>query len=196
VRYSYLQDKDISTNATVSFAGTSLFGGGTVAALSKVTGNRLGARYKFGNGFGVGFAWDSSKWSFSSNTAGAQMDVKRQVWSLPLTFEAGNHMLFGTYAQSNDWRGSLGGVSWSATTNAGAIGSTAAGSLSFGSETGARFYSLGYSYRLSKRTNVHATYQKIRNDALVRYDFKDNASGNTAVGGDPESWGIGIRHTF
>lgn len=195
VRYSYLQDKDISTNATVSFAGTSLFGGGAVAALSKITGNRLGARYKFGNGIGVGFAWDSSKWSFSSNTAGAQMDIKRDVWSLPLTFEAGNHMLFGTYAQSNDWSGSLGGTSWNATTNP-AIGGAAAGGLSFGSETGARFYSLGYSYRLSKRTNVHATYQKIRNDALVRYDFKDNSSGNTAVGADPESWGFGIRHTF
>jgi predicted porin len=195
VRYSYLQDKDIATNATISLAGTPMFGGGAVAALSKITGNRLGARYKFGNGFGVGLAWDSSKWSTSTNTAGAQMDVKRDVWSLPLTFETGNHLLFGTYAQANDWSGSLGGTSWSATTNP-AIGGTAAGSLSFGSETGAKFYSLGYTYKLSKRTNVHATYQKIRNEALVRYDFKDNSSGSTAVGADPEAWGFGIRHAF
>jgi len=195
VRYSYLEDKDIATNATISLAGSPMFGGGAIAAISKVIGNRLGARYKFGNGFGVGFVWDSSKWSTASNTAGAQMDIKRDVWSLPLTFETGNHLLFGTYAEAGDWKGSAGGTSWSGTTNP-AIGGAAAGSLTFGSETGAKFYSLGYSYSLSKRTNVHATYQRIRNEALARYDFKDNSSGNTAVGADPESWGLGIRHTF
>jgi predicted porin len=195
VRYSYLQDKDIATNATITLAGTPMFGGGTIAALSKVTSSRLGARYKFANGFGVGLAWDSSKWNFSSNTAGAQMDVKRDAWSLPLTFETGNHMVFGTYAEASDWKGSAGGTGWSSTTNP-AIGGQAAGTMTFGSETGAKFYSLGYSYRLSKRTNVHATWQKIRNEALVRYDFKDNSSGNTAVGGDPEAWALGIRHAF
>jgi predicted porin len=195
VRYSYLQDKDIATNATISLAGTPLFGGATVASLSKVTSNRIGARYKFGNGFGIGLGWDSSKWRTATNTAGAQIDVERDVWSLPLTYETGNHMLFGTYAEANDWDGSVGGASWSSSTNP-AIGNAAAGSLSFGSETGAKFYALGYSYLLSKRTNVHFTYQRISNDALVRYDFKDNPTGNTAVGADPESWSVGIRHTF
>lgn len=195
VRYSYLQDKDIATNATIAFAGIAMFGGGTVSAVWKVTSNRIGARYKFGNGFGIGLIWDSSKWTGSSNVAGAQMDVKRDLWALPLTFETGNHMVFGTYADAGDWKGSIGGTSWSATTNP-AIGNAAAGSLTFGSETGAKLFSLGYTYRLSKRTNVHATYQKIRNEALVRYDFKDISSGNTAVGGDPESWGVGIRHAF
>ena len=77
-----------------------------------------------------------------------------------------------------------------------AIGAQAPATLSFGSETGANFFSLGYMYNLSKRTNVSVGYARTRNDALVRCDMFANGTGNAAVGVDPRSFSVGLRHTF
>jgi len=192
VQYSYLSDKDAATTTTLSFAGTTLAAAAT--SVWKVTGNRLGARYKFANGLGIGALWDSSKASESA-TAAAVVNIKRSVWAFPVTFETGNHHLYATYGRARDWKGSLGGVDVGTLGNP-AIGGQAAGTLNFGSDTGAKQYTLGYAYKLSQRTNVHVSYQTTRNEALVRYDMFANTSGNTAVGADPKSWAVGLRHTF
>jgi len=194
VQYSYLSDKDATTVATVSFAGTAV-AAGTVSSVWKVTGNRLGARYKFANGLGIGALWDSSKATNQTNTAAATVNIKRTVWAFPVTFETGNHHLYATYGRARDWKGSLGGADVGTVVNP-AIGTQAAGTLNFGSDTGAKQYTLGYAYKLSQRTNVHVSYQTTRNEALVRYDMFANTSGNTAVGADPKSWSVGLRHTF
>jgi len=193
VQYSYLSDKDAATTTTLSFAGTTLAAAAT--SVWKVTGNRLGARYKFANGLGIGALWDSSKATSESATAAAVVNIKRSVWAFPVTFETGNHHLYATYGRARDWKGSLGGVDVGTLGNP-AIGGQAAGTLNFGSDTGAKQYTLGYAYKLSQRTNVHVSYQTTRNEALVRYDMFANTSGNTAVGADPKSWAVGLRHTF
>jgi len=77
-----------------------------------------------------------------------------------------------------------------------AIGTTLAGAHNFGSDTGANFFSIGYMYNLSQRTNVSVGYARTRNEALVRYDMFANSSGNTAIGADPRSISFGLRHTF
>jgi predicted porin len=58
VTYSYLQDKDIGAAGTVSYLGVNL---ATGAANFKVTSNRIGARYRFGMGLGIGVIYDESK---------------------------------------------------------------------------------------------------------------------------------------
>lgn len=207
VQYSYLSDKDATTSGTLSYAGTNLgatglgtAGAATVSSVWKVTGNRLGARYKFANGLGIGALWDSSKVSNQASGAGtigaaAAVNIKRTVWAFPVTFETGNHHIYATYGRARDWKGTLGGADVGTVTNP-AIGGQAAGTLNFGSDTGAKQYTLGYAYKLSQRTNVHMSYQTTRNEALVRYDMFANTSGNTAVGADPKSWSVGLRHTF
>lgn len=194
VVYSYMQDKDALTNATLSFAGTNV-AAGTVSASWKITSNRLGARYKFANGLGIGALWDAGRVRNQTNVAAASIDVKRNVWAFPFTFDTGNHHVMATWARARDYRGSIGGAGVGAVGNP-AIGGQAAGTMNFGSDTGANFFSVGYMYNLSQRTNVSVGYARTRNDGLVRYDMFANGSGNTAVGADPRSISFGLRHTF
>jgi predicted porin len=192
--YSYMQDKDATTGATLSFAGTNV-AAGTVSAAWKITSNRLGIRYKFPFGLGIGAIWDNGKVSNNTTVVAAQISVKRDVWAFPISYDTGNHHVMATYARARDWRGTIGGVGVGGVLSP-AIGGAAAGSFNFGSDTGASFFSIGYMYNLSQRTNVSVGYARTRNEALVRYDMFANNTGNTAVGADPRSFSLGLRHTF
>lgn len=194
IQYSYMQDKDAVTTATLSIGGANLNGTNATSAW-KITSNRLGARYKFANGLGIGAIWDSGKTSNQTALVANAVNVKRTVWAFPISYDTGNHHLMATWARARDWRGSIGGVNVGAVTNP-AIGGQAAGTLNFGSDTGANFFTLGYMYNLSQRTNISVGYARTRNDALVRYDMFANTSGNTSVGADPRSVSFGLRHTF
>ncbi len=194
VVYSYMQDKDAVTAGAQTFASTVT--GVASTAVWKITSNRLGVRYKFAFGLGIGALWDVGKVSNQTGVVAAQQNIKRTVWAFPITYDTGNHHVMATWARANDWKGSLGGVNVGTAMNPVAINGTAAGTVSFGSNTGANFFSLGYMYNLSQRTNVSVGYARTRNDALVRYDMFANGSGNTAVGADPRSFSVGLRHTF
>ena len=196
VVYSYMQDKDAVTQGTLSFAGGNLLAAATVSAAWKITSNRLGVRYKFAMGLGIGALWDVGKVSNTTSVAGASIGIKRTVWAFPISYDTGNHHVMATWARARDWQGQIGGVGLGAVTNANAIGAQAPGTLNFGSNTGASFFSLGYMYNLSQRTNVSVGYARTRNDALVRYDQFANSTGNNAVGTDPRSFSVGLRHTF
>jgi predicted porin len=198
VVYSYMQDKDAATSATLSFAGvnigtpivtpTLLVVGGAPAIVNvtttaptsatwKITSNRLGVRYKFAFGLGIGAIWDSGKVSNNTTVVPAQMSIKRTVWAFPISYDTGNHHVMATYARANDWKGTF-------------LGATDL------DDTSARFFSIGYMYNLSQRTNVSIGYARTRNDEAVRYDMFANSSGNTAIGADPRSISLGLRHTF
>jgi len=191
VQYSYLQDKDITSNATASLGGVNLNAGATLSAAWKVTSNRLGARYKFGNGLGIGAIWDSSKLDNQvlAANAGSSVGIKRTVWSFPVTYETGNHHMFVTYSRARDWRGQVGGAN---------VGTVAGAGGNLGSDTGAKMWNLGYAYKLSQRTNVHVSYNTIKNDRSAAYDFFAQSSGMTAAnaGADPKQFAVGLRHTF
>ena len=202
IQYSYLSDKDAVTQGTISFAGVNVaaaggFGGAgfTTSAAWKVTSNRLGARYKFANGLGIAALWDQGKVSNTTTTVASSVGIKRTVWAFPLSYDTGNHHVMATYGRARDWKGQLGGVGVGAVFSP-AINGAAAGTFNFGSDTGASYISLGYMYNLSQRTNVSVGYARTRNEALVRYDMFANSSGNTAVGADPRSFSLGLRHTF
>jgi predicted porin len=186
VVYSYMQDKDATTSATLSYAGTTLTPGFNNNAVWKITSNRLGVRYKFAFGLGIGGIWDSGKVSSNVNNIGSS-SIKRTVWAFPISYDTGNHHVMATYARARDWRGNLGGF---------ALGTFTFGTANLGSDTGANFLSIGYMYNLSQRTNVSIGYARTRNEALVRYDMFANSSGNTAIGADPRSFSLGLRHTF
>jgi predicted porin len=201
LQYSYIQDQNAVTNAAPTFAGQAI--GAAFPAAWKITGNRLGGRYKFDNGIGVGLIWDESKYSNNAAAVTNTISVKRSAWALPVTWDTGNHHLMATYGKANDWRGQVGGVdagtATPATLGIAAIGGCNAACLAgttFGSNTGASMFSIGYMYNLSTRTNVSVGYVQLKNDALVRYEHYTNASGNTAVGGDPKSFSLGLRHTW
>jgi predicted porin len=182
VQYSYLQDKDIAASATVSYLGANL---GLGTGNFKVTSNRIGARYRFGMGLGIGIMWDESK--LSASGTGGSTNLKRDVWSLPITFDTGNHSINFSYSWADDFEGQ---ASNAVVTVNGETG------LNLNGETGAKMWTLGYAYKLSKRTNVHVSYAEIRNDKAVRYDTFANSTGNTGFGADPKQFALGIRHTW
>jgi len=201
LQYSYIQDKNAVTNAAPTFAGQAL--GAAFPAAWKITGNRLGARYKFDNGLGIGVIWDDSKYSNNAAAAINTISVKRTAWALPVTWDTGNHHLMATYGKANDWRGQVAGVDAGTATPAtlglvaiGGCNAACLAGMTFGSNTGASMFSIGYMYNLSTRTNVSVGYVILKNDALARYDHYTVSSGNTAVGGDPKSFSLGLRHTW
>jgi predicted porin len=183
VVYSYLQDKDALTSATLSFGGVVNIGtpvvtptvavvGGVpgvanvtttapVTSVWKIRSHRLGARYKFANGFGIGAIWDSGKVEATHDGAISGTSIKRTAWEFPLTFDTGNHHVYGTYGRARDWRGQVAGT---AVGNA----SLVVGGPNLGSDTGAKMFTLGYAYNLSQRTNVSVSYARISNEALAR----------------------------
>jgi predicted porin len=182
VAYSYLQDKDIGVSGTISYVGANLAAG---TGNLKVTSNRLGVRYRFDMGLGIGMIYDDSKLTAAAIAGTA--DIKRKVWSVPVTFSTGGHLLNFQYSWAGDWKGS---VSNNVATINGDPG------IALNRETGAWMYAVGYSYRLSKRTNVHVTYQEMRNEKAVRYDFFANSSNNGGFGADPKQLAFGLRHTW
>ncbi|MGV3653777.1 MAG: porin [Noviherbaspirillum sp.] len=56
----------------------------------------------------------------------------------------------------------------------------------------ANVWALGYTYSLSKRTNLYASYAKVKNDRLARVGL----GGSAAAGNDPSLFNVGIRHRF
>jgi predicted porin len=203
INYSYLQDKDINQAAasTTLWSGATPAAGGVLLGVStvyKVTSNRLGARYKFANGLGVGGLYDWSKFNVQASAAGvgtAGSSIKRHVWALMGTYDTGNHHIQATYARANDWSGNLTG------TDVNSINLTVPNNgnlVNVGGQTGASMWTLGYQYNLSQRTNVSVSYAQIRNEQLARYDFFANSSGLGAggYGADPKTLGVGLRHTW
>jgi predicted porin len=186
VVYSYLQDKDIGVAGTFSYAGVAVPGTGNL----KITSNRIGARYRFGMGLGIGLMYDQSKANVSA--VGGTGEIKREVWSLPITFDTGNHSINFSYSWADDWEGSFS----NAGSGTGAVTINGENGISLNSETGAQMWTIGYAYKLSKRTNVHVSYAEIRNEKAVRYDTFANSTGNTGLGADPKQFALGIRHTW
>jgi len=197
VGYSYLSDKDINQVSTTLSAGTGGFAGIAVpqyTAVWKVTSNRLGARYKFANGLGIGAWWDSSRASARSSIAfgNGNVRVKRTVWSIPLTYTTGNHHVYGSWSKAGDWNGSAGGVSFRD------LGSFGTNGQSLNNNTGAKFIAVGYAYKLSQRTNVGVSYQKITNESFAAYDLFANSVGMAEgnIGADPRTFAVNLRHNF
>ncbi len=65
----------------------------------------------------------------------------------------------------------------------------------FGTDTGAKLWSLGYEHSLSKRTILKANYARLDNDRQAGYQFGVN-SNNANTGETGSGFQVGIRHSF
>jgi predicted porin len=124
--------------------------------------------------FKVSLAYDEAK----IDGAAIGGDFKRGVWSLPITAKLGAGTVLFTYSQALD--GKFNG--------------------SKESDTGAKMFSVGYDYPLSKRTSVGVSYAQIKNDPDASYRFftgvaLNNLSAPTS-GQDQKSLHFGVRHAF
>ncbi len=195
VSWSYLKDKDITATAATTYGSAT--GGPTVAAtLYTITSSRLHGSYTFPFGLKLGLIVDASKLEGKATAPAAGSELKKTTWSLPISWTTGPHTIFGTYAVASKLKGSINGADLS-TISITPTG-TGVAAQSMDSNTGAKFYALGYQFDISKRTNVHVSYSQIKNDALAGYDFFSNTVGmaNGNFGADPRIISLGVRHAF
>lgn len=61
---------------------------------------------------------------------------------------------------------------------------------------GAQQSSLGYSYTLSKRTDLYGFYTRVANDSGTTYQFANAAGIGAAASTTNTGYALGMRHTF
>jgi predicted porin len=199
--WSYFVDKDaVGTGAatyTGATGGVAVAGGAGSTAVYKITSSRPEFSYTFPFGLKLGVILDWSKVEVSANAPTAGSELKKTTWSIPISWTSGPHAVFATYAVASKLKGSINGADLSTITIL-PSGSAAGSGSSMDSDTGAKFYSLGYQFDISKRTNVHVAYAQIKNDKLAGYDFFSNTVGmaNGNFGADPRIISLGVRHAF
>ncbi len=66
------------------------------------------------------------------------------------------------------------------------------------SNAGAKQYAIGYTYSLSKRTNLYTSYAHISNDTGAAYAVGDSTDGGfaPALGQSSSGFAVGLRHQF
>lgn len=173
VVYAYERHKDAFGLTVMQAAST-----GTT---SSDFAHRLGAGYSFG-GTTVSALWERLDYSNSGTVAGVT-SYKRDAWQLALLHRMGPHAFQARYNQAQD--GSCGNVAGNCTTNG----------------LGAKQWTLGYGYALSKRTEGFLYYTRLDNKDAASYTFTvagnaDVTTGAFGVGSDAQALGLGIRHTF
>ncbi|MEW5891239.1 MAG: porin [Pseudomonadota bacterium] len=152
----------------------------STATSSKDVGHRLGAGFAFGDTI-LSILWERLDYRNSGTVAGVTR-YRRDAWQLGALHRIGAHEFKLRYNQAQD--GSCTNVA----------GNCSTGGL------GARQWTLGYGYHLSKRTELYAFYTKIRNDYSASYTLTIGGAPGVVtgpgIGSDPTAAGLGIRHSF
>jgi predicted porin len=196
---SILRDNDIVGTGAATYGsaagGAAVAGGAAAAAVYSVRSVRPEFSYTFPFGLKLGVIADWSRIEVAATAPTAGSELKKTTWAVPISWTTGPHAIFATYAIASKLKGSINGADLS-TISITPAGSTS--SQSMDSNTGAKFFTLGYQFDISKRTNVHVAYAQIKNDSLAGYDFFSNtvsmANGN--FGADPRIISLGVRHAF
>jgi predicted porin len=153
---------------------------GLPAASSRDTGNKFVARYGFGN-TRLGLIYEQLKYEQDDSAAPATnfKSYNRNAYALTATHEVGPGTIRALYGRAQSGSCSLVG-----------------GGACLTDGLGARQYTLGYSYSLSKRTDLYGFYTQVANDPGATYQFANAAGIGAAAGATSSGFALGIRHTF
>ncbi|MFA6312280.1 MAG: porin [Sterolibacterium sp.] len=161
--------------------GLTVIQAASTGTASKDAAHRFGFGYMFG-GTTLGALWERLDYNNTGRVAGVT-SYKRDAWQLSLLHSMGPHAFKLRYNQAQD----------GACSNVASICSTKG--------LGAKSWTLGYGYSLSKRSEAYLFYTKIANRESASYTFgvagsADVTTGTYGVGSDPQALGLGLRHTF
>ena len=154
--------------------------GGSPAASSRDTGNKFVARYSFGK-TRLGLIYEKLKYE-QENSAALAANFKsydRNAYALTGTHEIGRGTIRALYGRAQSGSCNLVG-----------------GGACLTNSLGAQQYSLGYSYSLSKRTDMYGFYTRVANDANATYQFANAAGIGATAGAASVGYLLGMRHTF
>lgn len=198
VSYSYQRLTDITAAGVRQFGGIGLnnitTGGYAVSLKGDMSGStdddhRLGAKYKFDSGFGIGarYEWMRGVYQYGNAPVANTSDLtgyKKKAWGISGSYENGPHSVMLEYDRSPN-------ITVTGTQGVGAN----VGSLN-GAATDAHMWVLAYDYALSKRTDVRAYFTSVTNDTNARYQGTVFNGLQPVAGGDPRYVGVGLRHAF
>jgi predicted porin len=146
------------------------------AAGTRDIGHKIGAAYSFGD-TRLRAAWEYLRYEPTVATS-----VSRNAWQLAATHTSGPHILRASLVRALDAHGN-------ATVSVGGI-------VRPGADSGATQYALGYGYTLSKRSELWASYTRVRNGRNAAYNLSANPVPGLTAGQDPSGAGVGIMHKF
>lgn len=131
---------------------------------------RLSGSYVFPFGLKAGLQYDRA--AIDSTIAGGER--KRNAWQIPVSYQFGASTILASYTKAGDITGE--------------------------NNSGAKLWSLGYDYALSKRTNVGVFFAKLNNDANASYQFDgagDSRNGSLLVAGESARIiQLSVKHSF
>lgn len=147
-------------------------------------GYRIGAVYNFG-------AFDIAGGITRLDYEAASGNIKHDFFTVSTGIKLAGGVLSVKYGVAPDNKGSAADGS---TTAAGSDGAR----LYKGANSGAKLYTLGYEYNLSKRTQLYTYYTRISNEANANYRFGTNGVNIAAAGAgaSPSGFVLGISHDF
>lgn len=145
---------------------------------------RLGARYDFG-------AFDIAGGATRMVYEVASGDIVHNYYTVSTGIKLGGGVLSLKYGMTPNNSGSAanGSVSTAGSDNA---------YLFKGPDSGAKLYTVGYEYNLSKRTQLYTYYTRISNDANANYRSGVNGVNiaQTGPGASPSGFVLGVSHDF
>jgi predicted porin len=152
----------------------------STATDTKQTTTRAGFGYNFGPAK-VGVGYNTTK--LVTNSAGTSTSQKVNSWLVSGAYNIGATTLKAQYVHSSDTKGNT------------------------VTSEGAKQWTIGADYALSKRTNLYALYTVLKNDVNSNRTLGSNSGvlgGNTGVstvgtaatGEDPKALSVGFVHSF
>ena len=137
-----------------------------------VEGIKAGVGYAYAPGAMVGVVYERLRGD-DLGTRGSKDE--RDAWSLSIKHPINNFVLKAQYTQAGKYKDETGTIG----------------------NSGARMYSLGTDYNLSKRTALFAHYVHLDNHSNANYNFTSTStSAGQTAGADSNVLGVGIRHAF
>ena len=177
VRYGFEQHEDY-------FGLSQLFAGGSSAAATPSNGSsrdrahKLVVLYRIG-GTRLGGVAEELEYRNDDSLPGAMSQYKRRAFYGIVEQFFGQSSVWGAYGRAED--GSCARVGGASCTT---------------SNIGAEFWSVGYVYHFSKRTQAYAVYYRLDNKSSGTYSPQPIVGGTIAPGADTVSAGAGLIHYF
>ena len=190
-QYIYFDNRvDGSVGGIAGWTGAGVAGAGI--AVRDIKAHKLFGTYNLGNGFELTGIWSKATLNNAYSGAGAQTNFsggsklsEKSIWQVGGRYITGPHTFSADYTRAGDDK----------------IVTNAAGQTG---NTGARAFSLGWMYELSKRTEVGLSYAKFTNDSNAAngpHDTANNAFGASGTTGNNAGegyslWGVNVTHKF
>lgn len=146
------------------------------AAGTRDSGHKIGAAHTLG-AWRLRGAYERLRYQPTPATS-----LRRDAWQLAATWTHGAHLLRGSVTVAGNTRGN-------AATGVGGAGKP-------GPQSGARQWSVGYGYTLSKRSELWLAWTRTANGRNAVYNLSANPAPGLTAGQDVAGAGLGISHRF